>query len=75
MAAVAADVPDLLLPDGRATIVEDTARGLFGIFTLGHQLGYFSILPLYIALMLWAPLPLLLARLHPRLSLGAALAR
>ena len=38
----------------------------------GHQLGYFNILPLYIALMLWAPVALVLARIHVLLALAVS---
>ena len=55
--AVLTDRSDLLQPDGRATVFDNTRRRLQAS-SLGHQLGYFNILPLYIVLMLWAPLPL-----------------
>ena len=49
---------------GRSAVFEDTARGVTGVLLLGHQLGYFNILPLYIALMLWAPVAMILLRIH-----------
>ena len=69
LVAVGADMPQLLTPDGRGAIFDDTARGIVGLFVLGHQLGYFNILPLYVLLMAWAPVPLLLARVHGGLAL------
>lgn len=59
----------LLEADGRNMVFGDTAKGITGILTLGHQLGYFNILPLYIALMLWAPAAMILARIHVLLAL------
>jgi hypothetical protein len=45
-----------------------------GIALLTHQLGYFDILPLYVALMLVAPFLTILDRLAPRLLLPASFA-
>jgi len=53
---------------GRSAVFEDTARGITGVLLLGHQLGYFNILPLYIALMLWAPVAMILLRIHVALA-------
>lgn len=39
-------------------IVREPAKALFGLVTLGHQLGYNNILPLYMVVMLAAPLML-----------------
>jgi hypothetical protein len=59
----------LIETHGRSAVFDNTARGLTGILLLGHQLGYFNILPLYIALMLWAPVAMLLMRVHVALVL------
>ncbi|HEU6441146.1 MAG TPA: OpgC domain-containing protein [Microvirga sp.] len=59
----------LIEEHGRSAVFGDTARGVTGIILLGHQLGYFNILPLYIALMFWAPVALILARVHVGLAL------
>lgn len=59
----------LIEEHGRSAVFGDTAKGVTGIILLGHQLGYFNILPLYIALMLWSPVALLLARVHVVLAL------
>lgn len=50
----------LLAENGRATFFEDPLRGLIGIVTLAHQVGYFNILPLYVAFMAFAPILLTL---------------
>lgn len=59
----------LIEEHGRNAVFGDTAKGIIGIILLGHQLGYFNILPLYIALMFWAPVALVLARVHVGLAL------
>src|SRR5215211_6924304 len=33
-------------------LMDDAVRGFIGLITLGHQLGYFNILPMYMALLL-----------------------
>ncbi|WP_134499686.1 OpgC family protein [Microvirga pakistanensis] len=53
---------------GRGTVFDNTAQGITGILLLGHQLGYFNILPLYIALMVWAPVAMILMRIHVALA-------
>ncbi|WP_052003191.1 OpgC domain-containing protein [Microvirga sp. BSC39] len=58
----------MLEAHGRGAVFDDTARGITGILLLGHQLGYFNILPLYIALMLWAPVAMILMRVHVALA-------
>lgn len=49
----------LLSEHGRSTPFVDPVRGFFGLIILSHQVGYFNILPLYIALLCLAPLLLL----------------
>ena len=58
---------------GRSAVFEDTARGVTGVLLLGHQLGYFNILPLYIALMLWAPVAMILLRIHVALAAAVSI--
>ncbi|WP_445503214.1 OpgC family protein [Microvirga sp. G4-2] len=58
---------------GRSAVFEDTARGITGVLLLGHQLGYFNILPLYIALMLWAPVAMILLRIHVALAAAVSI--
>jgi len=62
----------LIEAHGRNMVFGDTAKGVTGILLLGHQLGYFNILPLYIALMLWAPVALVLARVHVAFALAVS---
>jgi hypothetical protein len=45
----------LLGEHGRGTPFSDPLRGMIGILMLTHQIGYFNILPLYVALMIIAP--------------------
>jgi hypothetical protein len=59
---------------GRSAVFGDTARGITGVLLLGHQLGYFNILPLYIILMLWAPVAMILLRIHVVLAAAVSVA-
>jgi len=52
-----------------ATLIKEPAKGFVGLFTLGHQLGYNNILPLYMVLLLAAPLMLFIAGKSLRLLL------
>ena len=61
--------PDLIQAHGRSFVFDSPANGLLGLALLSHQLGYFNILPLYIVLMLWAPVALALALRGPLLAL------
>jgi hypothetical protein len=62
-------VSDLIQAHGRSFVFGSPANGLLGLALLSHQLGYFNILPLYIVLMLWAPVVLALALRGPVLAL------
>jgi hypothetical protein len=62
-------VEDLIEAHGRSYVFEQPVSGFAGLAFLTHQLGYFNILPLYIVLMLWAPLALALAMRDVRLAL------
>lgn len=55
----------LLGEHGRGTPFSDPIRGALGIVTLGHQIGYFNILPIYIVFLFLAP-TLLVFGLHSR---------
>jgi hypothetical protein len=55
-------------------VLMDPARGIVGIVTLGHQLAYFDILPLYVVLLSLLPVLMWLARLHAVAALSASLA-
>jgi hypothetical protein len=62
-------VDDLIRAHGRSYVFETPAVGFAGLAVLTHQLGYFNILPLYIVLMLWAPLAVALAMRDAGLAL------
>src|SRR5208283_5358740 len=48
--------PGLLEVHGRGLFVDNPGLGMLGLVSLGHQLGYFNILPLYIILIACAPM-------------------
>jgi len=50
-------------------VMADPAKAFLGIMTLGHQLGYNNILPLYMVLMLFVPLMLWAAQKNMKLLL------
>jgi hypothetical protein len=54
-------VDELIEGHGRSLVFGSPATALPAMALLTHQLGYFNILPLYIALMLWAPLAVSIA--------------
>ena len=64
----------LLLDHGRSLVFQEPRRAAAGIAVLGHQIGYFNILPMYIVLMLWAPFAVAMALRSPRLALGVSAA-
>jgi hypothetical protein len=64
--------PGLLEAHGRDLFVDNPGLGLLGLFSLGHQLGYFNILPLYIVLIACVPALLLLASIDWRLMLASS---
>lgn len=45
-----------------ATLIYDPVKGFIGIASMGHQLGYFNILPLYSVLLCLLPVMLLIAK-------------
>lgn len=53
--------PDLLKLINIQIIIEDTPEALVGLATLGHQIGYNNILPMYAAVLLMLPLFLVLS--------------
>ena len=67
-------VEDLVEAHGRSFVFGSPLSGLTGLAMLSHQLGYFNILPLYVILMLWAPLALALAMRNAALALGSSVA-
>jgi hypothetical protein len=64
--------PDLLEVHGRALFVDNPGLATLGLVSLGHQLGYFNILPLYMILILCVPALLWLAQIDRRLMLGCS---
>ena len=65
-------IPDLIEAHGRAIVFDTPANGLLGLALMSLQLGYFNILPLYVVLMIWAPVALTLARRDPLVALAAS---
>jgi|KBSSwiStaDraftv2_1062776.scaffolds.fasta_scaffold77870_1 hypothetical protein len=66
--------PLLLEWNNAAAVFNDPVNTHIGLVLLSHQLGYFDILPLYVVLMLLAPLVALVHRLAPNLLVPASLA-
>jgi hypothetical protein len=64
--------PDLLTVHGREIFTRKPGLGMIGLVSLGHQLGYFNILPLYILLLVAAPAMLWLATINRWLMLGCS---
>lgn len=64
-AAVFAHRPELLKLINIEPLMKNTPEVIVGIVTLGHQLGYNNILPVYAALLLMAPLFLLFVSYRP----------
>ena len=64
----ASGVDDLIEAHGRAFVFGSPTTGLAGLALLSHQLGYFNILPLYVVLMLWAPIAVAIAIRGPALA-------
>ena len=75
-AAGAAMFPDAGLMDvhGRDLAVDDPFAAFVGLLSLGHQFGYFNILPLYVVLVMMVPAMLWLARYGRAAMLAASLA-
>ncbi|MGE5536845.1 MAG: OpgC family protein [Acidobacteriota bacterium] len=72
--AIGLSNPLLLQWHNAAAVFNDPVPAHIGLVVLTHQLGYFDILPLYVVLMLMAPLFALIDRVAPQwllpLSLG-----
>jgi hypothetical protein len=74
LTSIELDNPLLLEWNNAAAVFNDPVPTHIGLATLTHQLGYFDILPLYVVLMLMAPLFALIDRLAPHLLLPASAA-
>jgi len=72
LGAVLAKRPDLLTQINLEAVFNRTPETFIGMITLGHQLGYNNILPLYAAIMLASPLVLLTARHGPLVTLAVS---
>ncbi|MGS1097151.1 OpgC family protein (plasmid) [Aquamicrobium terrae] len=72
LGAVLTKRPDILTQINLHAIFTRTPETLIGIVTLGHQLGYNNILPVYAAVMLAAPLALWAASRWPVGTLTAS---
>lgn len=57
-----------------SAVLADPVSALAGVFSLGHQLGYFNILPLYMILLAATPLMIWLAAISRGLLLGSSVA-
>jgi hypothetical protein len=68
------DNPLLLEWHNAAAVFNDPIETHIGLVLLSHQLGYFDILPLYVVLMLLAPLIALIHRQAPHLLVPVSLA-
>jgi hypothetical protein len=66
--------PLLLEWNNAGAVFDDPVPTHIGIAFITHHLGYFDILPLYVALMLMAPIIVLIDRLVPNFVLPASLA-
>lgn len=69
VASRALDNPLVLEWNNAAAVFSDPINTHIGLVLLSHQLGYFDILPLYVVLMLCAPLVAIIHRLAPSLLL------
>ncbi len=64
---------ELLAPHGRAFVFQAPWRALGSILVMSHQLGYFNILPLYVAMMALAPVVVALTVASPLWALVVSL--
>ena len=71
LGAVYAKRPELLSQINIGPVMERTPEAMIGIITLGHQIGYNNILPVYALLLLAAPLMIHGALRWPGTTLGA----
>ncbi|MGR3465430.1 OpgC family protein [Limimaricola sp.] len=72
--AVFADMPAMLWKHGMGLLFRDPLGFLIGVPTLGFQIGYANILPLYFVLLMAAPLVLWCAVRRPLWTLAASAA-
>jgi hypothetical protein len=72
--ALVTDNPAYLEWHNAASVFQDPVSTHVGLVLLTHQLGYFDILPLYVVLMLMAPLLVIMDAVAPRLVLPLSFA-
>lgn len=66
--------PQLMVPDERHWILDNTLGALAGIGALTYQTGNFNILPMYIGMMAMLPVIMMLARINLVVALAASVA-
>jgi len=64
--------PELLVPDERHWIIDQTVQSLAGIGALTYQTGNFNILPMYIGMLAMLPIIMMLARISLVLALACS---
>ncbi len=64
--------PDLMVPDERHWMLDNTLGALAGIGALTYQTGNFNILPMYIGMMAMLPVIMMLARINLVVALAAS---
>jgi len=65
-------VHDMIYNVGLTPFFTDTASAFVGMVLLGHQLGYFNILPMYMVFLALLPAMMWLAEMSPRLLFAAS---
>ena len=73
-AALAFGEGELMKHSGLNLALSHPLETMVGVATLGHQLGYVNILPMYSVMLLMLPIHLALAAIDRRVMLGAAIA-
>lgn len=66
-------IDDTIIYMNTKPLMDDPVRGIIGLVTLGHQLGYFNILPMYMAILASLPLIMWLGRRSLNLLLAVSL--
>jgi hypothetical protein len=67
-------VHDMIYNMGLTPLFENTASSFIGMVLLGHQLGYFNILPMYMVFLAMLPAIMLLAKVSLKLLFAVSLA-
>lgn len=65
-------VHDMIYNMGLVTVFKDPASAFVGLVLLGHQLGYFNILPMYVFFLATLPVMMWLARVSLKLLFAAS---